>query len=382
MKISLKSVCLRLHLWLGLVSGIFVFIVCITGCLYVFKDEILDATEPWRFVKAEQRPAILPQQLIKAANAAAGEERPVAITYGEAYDAVKVDYRDMHGSMKSVFLNPYTGNAIKVTERKSTDFDFFNFIIRGHMSLWLPRDIGAPIVSYSVLVFFITLVTGLVILLPHRWSKAGVKRLFVLRRPFKAVRLTTDLHNVIGFYALLPLFVLCLTGMMFGLDWFSRSVYAVASGGNTLQPYSLPSSDTVRVDTAKTASLDILYRQIRKEAPEAKNYYFTIPEKSTDVYRVSVVHKRGSYYRTDNLFFDRYTLKPLRGDGPYAGKYDEVPAADRMIRMNMDIHDGRIFGFAGKLIMCLASLVGASLPITGYLLWKKGRRRKNKDSQD
>ena len=53
---NFRKFCLRLHLWLGLLSGIVVFIVCITGCLYAVKDEFNDATQPWRFVSPEPSP--------------------------------------------------------------------------------------------------------------------------------------------------------------------------------------------------------------------------------------------------------------------------------------------------------------------------------------
>lgn len=88
------------------------------------------------------------------------KSRPAAVTYGEGFDAVRMDYEDEAGNNKAVYLNPYTGQVIKVTAHKAGDFDFFSFILNGHLSLWLPREIGAPIVSYAVLTFFIVLVTG------------------------------------------------------------------------------------------------------------------------------------------------------------------------------------------------------------------------------
>ena len=51
---TFRKACAKLHLWLGLLSGIVVFIVCITGCLYAFKDEITDAMQPWRFVDPQE----------------------------------------------------------------------------------------------------------------------------------------------------------------------------------------------------------------------------------------------------------------------------------------------------------------------------------------
>jgi uncharacterized iron-regulated membrane protein len=44
--------------------------------------------------------------------------------------------------------------------------------------------------------------------------------------------------------------------------------------------------------------------------------------------------------------------------------------------MNYDIHVGAIGGLTGKIIAFIASLVCASLPVTGFLIWW-GKRRKS-----
>ncbi|UYQ94604.1 PepSY domain-containing protein [Chitinophaga horti] len=52
-----------LHLWLGLVSGIIVFIVSVTGCIYAFQREITDITQPYQFVEQQNKPYLPPSQL-------------------------------------------------------------------------------------------------------------------------------------------------------------------------------------------------------------------------------------------------------------------------------------------------------------------------------
>ena len=57
-----KKVIGKLHLWLGLASGLIVFIVALTGCLYAFQAEIQDATQPHRFVQAQNKPVLAPSK--------------------------------------------------------------------------------------------------------------------------------------------------------------------------------------------------------------------------------------------------------------------------------------------------------------------------------
>lgn len=51
-----------------------------------------------------------------------------------------------------------------------------------------------------------------------------------------------------------------------------------------------------------------------------------------------------------------------------------------MNAMNYDIHVGQILGLPGKIIAFLASLICASLPITGFIIWL-GRRKKSKTNK-
>ena len=56
---SLKTLFTKIHLYGGLISGVIVFIVSITGALYAFKDEF-EQFEEYRFVEREDAPLILP----------------------------------------------------------------------------------------------------------------------------------------------------------------------------------------------------------------------------------------------------------------------------------------------------------------------------------
>jgi len=75
---------------------------------------------------------------------------------------------------------------------------------------------------------------------------------------------------------------------------------------------------------------------------------------------------KGKYYKHNEYFYDRYTLAPLRMRGD---RYEEAGLADKLDKMNYDIHTGAILGLPGKILAFLVSLIIASLPITGFLLW-------------
>ena len=71
-------------------------------------------------------------------------------------------------------------------------------------------------------------------------------------------------------------------------------------------------------------------------------------------------------------FFWHPQNKPRNKD-----QYKDAKVADKIMRMNYDIHIGAIGGIVGKIIAFLVSLLAASLPVTGILLWY-GRTYKKK----
>ena len=46
---TIRRVFYEIHLWLGVVSGIIVFLVCLSGALLVFREEIIRFIDPGKY---------------------------------------------------------------------------------------------------------------------------------------------------------------------------------------------------------------------------------------------------------------------------------------------------------------------------------------------
>jgi len=60
-------------------------------------------------------------------------------------------------------------------------------------------------------------------------------------------------------------------------------------------------------------------------------------------------------------------------------KDEQISFGQQIYRANFDIHVGTIGGLPTKILASLASLVGASLPVTGFIIWynrKWGKKKK------
>lgn len=360
----------KIHLWLGLGSGLVVLFLGITGCILAFEIEIRNLTESFRKIKAEDK-AYLPPSSIKAiAEKHLISKKALGVEYpGEGKAAVAAYYDETQYEL--VFINPYSGEVLK---HKNMTEDFFRIILDGHFYLWLPHHIGQPIVASATLIFLIMMITGLILWWPK--SKAARKQRFSIKWTAKWRRKNYDLHNVFGFYMTWIAIFLAITGLVFGFQWFAKSLYWATSGGQTMVEHTHPVSDTTKAHSF-TNMADHLWNEHRGEVKEKESLGIYFANLSTDPVEVVVNHRPGTYYNSDFYHYDQYTGQELPATGSYAGTFKDAKLADKIVRMNYDIHVGAVLGIPGKLLAFFASLVAASLPITGFIIWW-GRRKKAK----
>jgi uncharacterized iron-regulated membrane protein len=369
---TIRKIFGKIHLWLGFASGILVFIIAITGCIYAFEREIRDLTQPFRFVQKQSRDFLPPSVLKAAAEEKLPGKHIHAVQYLGANKAAMVIYYNYEPEYYYylVYVNPYTAEVLKV---KNMETDFFQFILDGHFYLWLPPEIGQPVAATSTLVFVVMLVSGIILWWPKKRKDA--KQRLTVKWSARWRRVNYDLHNVLGFYVWSVALVLSLTGLVWGFQWFAKGVYA-ATGGEKNLVYSEPVSDTTKRYVGDVPHIDKVYTLMRQQYPQAKTLEVHIPDSHTAVIGANANADDDTYWKIDYRYYDQYTLKEVSVDHIY-GRFPEAKAADKLARMNYDIHTGAILGLPGKLLAFFASLICASLPVTGVFIWW-GRRKKEK----
>ncbi|MCC9135546.1 PepSY-associated TM helix domain-containing protein [Pontibacter silvestris] len=370
---TLKKVINKIHLWLGLASGLLVLFLGITGCILAFQHEIESATQPYQFVAAQNIAKLPPSKLKAIADAQLPGKHAHSISYekGKASEVVYYGFDPQYYDM--VFLNPYNGEVLKV---KNMNRDFFRIVIMGHYYLWLPPAIGQPIVAGGTLIFLILLITGIVLWWPK--NKAARKQRFTIKWNAKWRRTNYDMHNVLGFYMTWVAVFIAITGLVMGFQWFSKSVYWVASGGKQLTEFYEPLSDTTKLTTNRNApAIDLVWLKMQEEHKlVGGSLEVHAPAGKGATIETALNPNTDTYWQSDYRYFDQYTLQEVPVTHMY-GRFSEASAADKIMRMNYDIHVGAIGGLAGKTIAFFASLLAASMPITGFLIWW-GRRKKAK----
>lgn len=366
---TLKKIILTIHLWLGLATGLVVLIMGLTGAIYCFQPEISRLTQSHLSVEASDQPFLPVSTLKSIAEKELPGKKPNRILLKGKETAVVVQFfgKKPKPYSFSVFINPYTGEVLKT---KNMNQEFFRWILNGHMYLWLPQDIGKPITGYSTLIFFVMVVSGIILWWPG--SKARRKSSFKVKWSASPKRLNYDLHNVFGFYASWVLIFIIITGLFWSFEWVGKAEFWALSGGGKRPKNPTPLSvKTIPTDSIKP--LDKIFNQVTAAYPLAAGYQVNVPQTDSAAVLVRAYPDKGTFYRMDNLYFDQYSAQEIPVN--YYGKYAAAKAAEKAIRMNYDIHVGAIAGLPGRILMFFVALIAASLPVTGFCIWW-GKKKK------
>lgn len=374
---NFKRIIKTLHLWFGLLSGLLIVFLGITGCILAFQKEIETAVQDYRYVEPKQHSFLPPSRLKEIGAAQLPGKHIHAVLYQEKKHAAQVIFFAFEpvSYYYIVFLDPYTGAVLKV---KDMDRDFFRQVLNGHFYLWLPPEIGQPIVATGTLVFLFMLVSGIILWWPR--NRAAARQRFSVKFDARWRRVNYDLHNVLGFYISWIAIIIAVTGLVWGFTWFARGLHKAAGGTKELV-YTEPVSDLgnlsgmeQRLGVKAVPAIDRVWEIMKAEYPNAEVLEVHPPETPQSPIAANANPDAATYWKTDYRYYDQYSLRELEEEHVY-GKLSDAGAADKLIRMNYDIHTGGIIGLPGKILMFFASLVAASLPITGFYIWW-GRRKK------
>ncbi|MBR5593417.1 MAG: PepSY domain-containing protein [Bacteroidaceae bacterium] len=215
----------KFHLWVSLPFGFVITITCFTGALLVFEKEItalcnddIAAVTP----VGEPLPLDVIADKVDATLPADVDVKGVVVS-SSPDEAYRVNLSKPKKA--AIYVNQYTGEVIGKDER----LPFFQTIFRLHR--WLMDSNpgegnvfwGRIIVGASTLAFVVILLTGLVIWWPLN-SKMLKNRLQIVLKKGKN-RFWHDLHVAGGFYALLLLLAMALTGLTWSFEWYRSGFY-------------------------------------------------------------------------------------------------------------------------------------------------------------
>ncbi len=365
----------RIHLYLGLVSGLIITISCLTGAILVFEDDWQHLFNKQRYYVesgvARQSIAVIisnlkkdvPDAKIGAVKVYTDAGRTIELSYKlkeKGQEKKKKGKRNGPEYNWKAFANPYTGAVIDKYNIRSS---FFFKVMSLHRWL-LADDTGKLVVGINTFIFLFIIITGLILWWPA--NKNILKQRLKLKSNAGWKRTNHDLHVVLAFYSSIFLLISAFTGVAISFKWFSNGIVRMV--GSPLKNPEPPKS--VKPADSKMISFDDALAAVKLTG--AQSYDIVKPKKDGDVFTVNVKMIDAAHESAaDAYYIDAYTGKQL---GQLM--YKERSPGAKIRSVFKPIHTGSIFGWPSKLLLFIVVLIGSTLPTTGYIMWYNRTRKK------
>lgn len=364
------------HLWLGLISGIIIFLVCLSGTILTFEKEI----EQW----FKEELTIVPNgnkksisDIVNAPNVQSkGQLTSITIPSDETspYElSIKEDPKQRRGTTYEV--DPYTTDILAPQKTAVDDFMFSMF----KMHRWLLMDIkwGRPIVGIATIIFLILSITGIVLWFPKKIKWKTIKAGFKIKTNANWKRINHDLHNTLGFYSCILILIMGITGLCWSFEGYRDGLSSLIGTRVFGNRGAQPKIDFESLDNGKVIDLEDAIQLANNTLDYNGTLTVSLPNEKNPVYSFrKIAYDSWSTVARDELQI--HTSGKIVHKEIYADKPLNVKIASAI----KPIHTGEIYGTFSKWLYFLACLVGTSLPVTGTIIYinklkKKSKRRRS-----
>ena len=116
------------------------------------------------------------------------------------------------------------------------------------------------------------------------------------------------------------------------------------------------------------------YLQAQQLLPYAADVTITLPGKELNVVSIS---KEQPHAAISNVV-DRLLFSAQSGELVKKELYESQSKGMKVRRLIFPIHTGSIYGLPTKTLVFLCCLIGATMPITGFIIWLKRKKKTKK----
>ena len=395
----MKKIFRKIHLWLSVPFGLIITLVCFSGAILVFENEVNEwfRRDLYYVETVKESPLPMDKLLEKVATTFPDSVSVTGVSIssdpGRAYQVSLSKPR-----RASLYVDQYTGEVKGKSERSG----FFMFMFRMHR--WLLDSMnpgnegifwGKMIVGVSTLLLVFVLISGIVIWWPR--TRKALKNSLKITATKGWRRFWYDLHVAGGMYALIFLLAMALTGLTWSFPWYRTAFYKVF--GVEVQQRAAQGheqkSDAQKRDTKLAA-----HREKKREGNEVrKGERSRRPENNhSDMYSVTSpfvywqeiydkLRRQNPEYKqisissgTASVSFnrfgnqrasDRYSFNTDNGEFTETSLYQHQDKSGKIRGWIYSVHVGNWGGMFTRILTFIAALLGAALPLTGYYLWIK-----------
>ena len=380
----------QIHMWVGLILGVLLVVVGLSGSLLVYDDKLTQIFAP--VPKATTAGLRLPLAMLadKAREAAAargitgkaqivlpektGDAAIVRITGAPAMrgegareagrPAAAPAAPPPAGGGLQVYLDPVSGQVLGTAPPGS--LPVFQFLHELHGRLALARDFGRPLVGWLGVAMCALGISGLILWWPKRgqWKYA-----FGVRKTATGLRFHRELHAAVGIWIFVAFMAVSFSGVAITFPQTVRGL--IAPGSPAPRPaFNLREGPKIEpVEGAGAIVPDAALLIAQKQMPGAKVRSVTIPASPTQAYSVAMVSRFGT---TATFYINPYTSQVVAVRDPANNG-----GVDSFMALQRPMHDGQgNLGPVWEFLVFLSGLVPLLFVVTGTIMWLKKRKRR------
>src|SRR6185295_983402 len=130
---------------------------------------------------------------------------------------------------RTVYVDPYSGSVLG--EGSTRTQSFFRTMENWHRWIGLSaenRPLAKSLTGASNLAFLALAVSGIYLWWPRAWSAQHTRAILAFRRTATGRARDFNWHNVIGFWCLVPIVVMTVSGVVMSYPWANALLYRVA----------------------------------------------------------------------------------------------------------------------------------------------------------
>jgi uncharacterized iron-regulated membrane protein len=353
-----KQGLISVHSILGLLIGIFILLLSLSGTLLIFREGLDTFQKPILFPTKVAKKILTvdscyqlvqkkyPHAVISSCTVAENEYQLFSFSI---YDS---SYQNGTKALQ-LFLHPQTGTILK-SRGGSEDMqhNFMSWLAAFHSSFHAGKT-GEWLLGFFAIIFLLSIITGIIL-----YRKNIVAVLFFKRTVWKK----NNLHQLIGTWALLFNLMIGVTGFWMQRYVFKKEFYQSNDWVNTIKP-----------SPNLFFNFDSAYKNLQKQHPNFTGYVIYFAQTTKGKTAIYGSNKTNAYIHSKK-FADVIALDST-GTIAKTRFVNEISADDRYDIINSQLHMGKYGGVGIKIIYGLFGLSSALLSITGFILWFRRRKK-------
>jgi uncharacterized iron-regulated membrane protein len=358
----LRKIIFWCHLPVGVIAGIVILIMCVTGVLLAYEKQITSwaDTRGYRSAPPTVETRHLPVDSLLAKARETRGSNPSGITL-KSDPAAPAEIA--FGREATLFVNPYSGQVLGEGSQRVRSF--FRTVTDWHR--WLGakgdnRNVARAITGACNLGFLFLVTSGFYLWWPRNWNLKGLRNVTWFRRGLPGRARDFNWHNTIGFWCAPALFLVVISAVVISYTWAGNLVYRIA-GETPPAPRANQQSQNTSPATPPS-ELNAAWLVAEQQVSDWRSISLQLPTSASAPLTFNIDRGTGGQpQKRGQLVLDRTTGTVTRWE-PFSSQ-----TRGRQLRSILRFtHTGEVAGIVGQTIAGIVTLGGAFLAFTGLAL--------------